>query len=116
MAIKRVLKFGKYKGTNLAEAPPDYLQWLLAQDWIAGGFAADVHAVLYPDVDVWEEVKLAVARHEERHPSFNATRFMEQGKGRTKRWGREVLAKGVAHANKKFRARRSIQRFADSQD
>lgn len=35
MTDESMMRFGKHKGTKMADVPADYLDWLADQDWLA---------------------------------------------------------------------------------
>jgi len=43
------LRFGRYRGWRLQDCPPDYLCWLLRQNWLGAEFREQVETVLAPD-------------------------------------------------------------------
>jgi hypothetical protein len=43
------LRFGRYRGRQLQQCPPDFLRWLLRQDWISGEFRERAETALVPN-------------------------------------------------------------------
>lgn len=111
MAIKRLMPFGKHKGTPLVDVPREYLEWLLTLRKLTKLFAADVYAVLHPDADLDAEVERLIVEHKEKYPEFDDDRFREFVRGSNKRSLRGLLAKGVAHVNRELRFRIAASRI-----
>jgi hypothetical protein len=123
------MQFGSYKGHLIKDLPPDYARWLLGalreQNRKAGAFRY-TNAVLGPELmkvvmdlgDLDEAVQELVARHQRKHPDFDAPRFLRGlGAGRRKpEDGKlQVLWMGVPFMARQMRRAKGPRRRAAKQ-
>jgi hypothetical protein len=123
------MQFGSYKGHLIKDLPPDYARWLLGalreQNRKAGAFRY-TNAALGPALmkvvmdlgDLDEAVQELVARHQRKHPDFDAPRFLRWlGAGRRKpEDGKlQVLWMGVPFMARQMRGAKGPRRRAAKQ-